>query len=97
MTTVTRRNFLGLTAAGAALARTSADLVLMTRGLGALPEALRIARRTVTIIRQNLAWAAGYNLIALPLAEAGLVPPWAAAIGMSASSLLVVANAWRLA
>jgi Cu2+-exporting ATPase len=84
-------------AAGAALARTSADLVLMTRGLGALPEALRIARRTVTIIRQNLAWAAGYNLIALPLAAAGLVPPWAAAIGMSASSLLVVANAWRLA
>ena len=84
-------------AAGAALARTSADLVLMARGLGALPEAVRVARRTVTIIRQNLAWAAGYNLVALPLAAAGLVPPWAAAIGMSASSLLVVANAWRLA
>ncbi|MBM5810711.1 MAG: cadmium-translocating P-type ATPase [Gammaproteobacteria bacterium] len=83
--------------AGAAIARTSADLVLIARGLGALPEAVRMARRTVTIIRQNLAWAAGYNLVALPLAAAGLVPPWLAAIGMSASSLLVVANAWRLA
>jgi len=47
-------------------------------------------------VRQNLAWAVVYNAVALPLAAAGLVPPWAAAIGMSASSLIVVLNALRL-
>jgi Cu2+-exporting ATPase len=83
--------------AGASLAQTSADMVLMARGLDALPEAVRISRRTVRIIRQNLAWSAAYNLGSLPLAALGYIPPWAAAIGMSASSLLVVANAWRLA
>ena len=83
--------------AGASLAQTSADMVLMARGLDALPEAVGIARRTVRIIRQNLTWSASYNLAALPLAALGFIPPWAAAIGMSASSLLVVANAWRLA
>jgi Cu2+-exporting ATPase len=83
--------------AGASLAQTSADMVLMARGLEALPEAVRLSRKTVRIIRQNLAWSAAYNLGALPLAALGLIPPWLAAIGMSASSLLVVANAWRLA
>jgi Cu2+-exporting ATPase len=48
------------------------------------------------IIRQNLAWAVGYNLVALPAAALGYVAPWMAAIGMSASSLLVVVNALRL-
>ena len=48
------------------------------------------------IIRQNMAWAVGYNLIALPFAAAGWVAPWMAALGMSASSLIVVANALRL-
>ncbi|MFN9123768.1 MAG: hypothetical protein ACK5X5_18490, partial [bacterium] len=48
------------------------------------------------VIRGNLLWAAGYNLVAVPLAMAGLVTPWVAAIGMSASSLLVVGNAMRL-
>jgi Cu2+-exporting ATPase len=47
-------------------------------------------------VRQNLAWAAGYNLVALPLAATGFIAPWMAAIGMSASSLLVVLNALRL-
>ena len=48
------------------------------------------------MIRQNFAWAIGYNLVALPFAMAGMVPPWAAAIGMSLSSLLVVGNSLRL-
>jgi Cu2+-exporting ATPase len=48
------------------------------------------------VVRQNLAWAIVYNATALPLAAMGHVPPWAAAIGMSASSLIVVLNALRL-
>ncbi len=56
-----------------------------------------LARTTRRVIRQNLAWALGYNLIALPLAAAGLVTPWLAALGMAASSLLVTVNALRLA
>jgi Cu2+-exporting ATPase len=82
--------------AGASLAQTSADAVLMTPRLDALADAVAVSRRTVAVIRQNLGWALAYNLLALPLAALGFVPPWAAAIGMSASSLLVVANALRL-
>ena len=55
-----------------------------------------VARRARRIVKQNLAWAAGYNLVALPLAASRAVPPWAAAIGMSLSSLAVVGNALRL-
>jgi Cu2+-exporting ATPase len=51
----------------------------------------------VPVIRQNLAWAIGYNLLALPLAAAGLVTPWLAAVGMTLSSLAVTLNALRLA
>ena len=54
------------------------------------------ARQTMRIVRQNIAWAIVYNITALPAAALGLVPPWAAAIGMSASSLIVVLNALRL-
>jgi len=82
--------------AGTSLAQTSADAVLMAPQMETLPEAVSLARRTVRIIRQNLGWAVAYNLVALPLAALGWIPPWAAAIGMSASSLLVVANALRL-
>ena len=62
----------------------------------ALDRAFVCAEITRKIIRQNLSWALCYNLIALPLAALGLVPPWAAAIGMSASSLVVVGNALRI-
>jgi P-type Cu2+ transporter len=82
---------------GSALAQASADLVALRGELGTLPLAVRTARRTTAIIRQNLVWSAGYNLVALPVAALGWVPPWLAAIGMSASSLLVVLNALRLA
>jgi Cu2+-exporting ATPase len=83
-------------AGGADLARVSADMVLLGEGLAPLPAAVRHARRTLDVIRQNLWWAAGYNALALPLAASGIVTPWMAAIGMSASSLVVVLNALRL-
>jgi len=61
-----------------------------------LPRAIALAHRARHIIRQNIGWAIGYNALALPLAAMGYVPPWAAAIGMSASSLLVLLNSLRL-
>jgi Cu2+-exporting ATPase len=78
------------------LAQVHSDFLLMTPRIGVVGEALGLARRTHRIIRQNLAWAAGYNLLAVPAAALGYIPPWGAAIGMSLSSLLVVGNAWRL-
>ncbi|RZA20112.1 MAG: cadmium-translocating P-type ATPase [Lysobacteraceae bacterium] len=82
---------------GAALAARSADLVLASPALLRIPQAIALARRTRTVIRQNLAWALGYNLLALPLAALGLVTPWMAALGMALSSLTVTLNALRLA
>ena len=55
-----------------------------------------MARKTLRVIHQNLAWAFVYNLLAIPLAMFGWITPWMAGIGMSASSLLVVLNALRL-
>lgn len=78
------------------LAKTSADAVLISADLRKLASAIAQARRTRAIIKQNIAWALVYNLIALPLAALGFIAPWMAAIGMSASSLVVVANALRL-
>ena len=82
---------------GAALAARSADLVLASPQLARIPQAIALARRTRTVIRQNLAWALGYNLLALPLAAFGLVTPWLAALCMALSSLTVTLNALRLA
>ncbi|XKE46297.1 cadmium-translocating P-type ATPase [Halomonas organivorans] len=79
------------------LARTRADAVLLGPRLMRIVEAIEIGLATRRIIRQNLGWALVYNLAALPLAAMGWVPPWLAALGMSASSLVVVANALRLA
>jgi len=84
-------------ARGADITHNRADLVLLNDSLKLVPAAVRLARRARAVIHQNLVWAAGYNLLALPAAVMGLVPPWLAAIGMSASSLIVVANALRLA
>ncbi len=82
---------------GAALAQRAADLVVSHPSLMRIPESVALARRTRTIIKQNLAWALGYNLLALPLAAMGLVTPWLAALGMALSSLTVTVNALRLA
>jgi Cu2+-exporting ATPase len=81
---------------GTQLAATSADMILLSDNLAHLGMGFTIAKRTFRVIRQNLTWALLYNATALPAAALGLVPPWLAAIGMSASSLLVVANAMRL-
>lgn len=78
------------------LAKTSADAVLLSNRLTSLVDALRLARRTRTIIIENLAWAGLYNGLVLPFAALGWITPIWAALGMSASSLLVVLNALRL-
>ena len=82
---------------GAALAHAAADLLLMNESLTAVAAAIHIARGTRGLVRSNLRWALGYNLCAVPLAAAGLVSPWLAALGMSASSLYVVERARRFA
>ena len=81
---------------GTDLARNQADIVLLSARLGALADGLALSRRALTIIRQNLWWSFVYNFTAVPLAMSGLVTPWMAGIGMSASSLFVVLNALRL-
>ncbi|PSF11121.1 heavy metal translocating P-type ATPase [Marinobacter shengliensis] len=78
------------------LTQLKADAVLMNGQLMQLLEAIKASQQTRRIIRQNMLWALAYNVAALPLAAAGLVTPWMAAIGMSASSLVVVLNALRL-
>ena len=82
---------------GNALAARAADLVLASPTLLRIPQAIVLARRTRAVIRQNLMWALLYNLLALPAAALGMVSPWQAALGMALSSLLVTANALRLA
>jgi Cu2+-exporting ATPase len=81
---------------GAALAVAAADIILINEHLHALPEAIGIARRTMYIARQNLVWSAAYNFCALPLAALGYIAPWAAAVGMSISSIAVILNAMRV-
>jgi Cu2+-exporting ATPase len=81
---------------GTELAQTSADMILLSEQLSHLPVAVGTARDTLRIIRQNIYWALGYNVVALPVAASGVLTPWMAALGMSASSLLVVLNSLRL-
>lgn len=81
---------------GSDLAKVSADIVLPGADLAPLAAGVAVARRTLAIVRENLAWAIVYNAAAVPLAAMGMLTPWAASIGMSASSLLVVLNAARL-
>ncbi|MBS4097241.1 MAG: cadmium-translocating P-type ATPase [Sulfuricella sp.] len=81
---------------GTQVARSSSDIVLLSENLLDVRHALETGSMAMLIMRQNFTWAIVYNLLALPFAAAGLVPPWLAAIGMSASSLVVVLNALRL-
>jgi Cu2+-exporting ATPase len=80
---------------GADSAQLQADVVLLSSELHSLLDSFRIARRALRLVRQNLGWAAFYNAAALPLAAAGWIGPWEAALGMGASSLIVLLNALR--
>lgn len=81
---------------GTQVARSTSDIVLLSENLQDVRHALETGSMAMLIMRQNFVWAIVYNLCALPFAAAGLIPPWLAAIGMSASSLVVVLNALRL-
>jgi len=81
---------------GTQVARSSSDIVLLSENLLDVARAIRTGRHAMTVMKSNFAWAVGYNLLALPFAVLGYIPPWVAAIGMSASSLIVVLNALRL-
>ena len=81
---------------GAWMSQRQADAVLLSGRLGDLRAAFDTATRTLAIIRENLFWALAYNLTAVPLAALGMVTPWMAGIGMSASSLVVILNSLRL-
>jgi Cu2+-exporting ATPase len=81
--------------AGADAAKLQADVVLTADRLGAFEDLLETSRRAMRLVRQNLGWALAYNAVALPAAALGWIGPWEAAIGMSASSFIVVLNALR--
>ena len=78
------------------LAQAQSDFVVLGERLGAVVQTVLAARRTLGIVRQNLWWAAIYNVVCVPLAVVGLLPAWLAGLGMALSSLLVVLNALRL-
>jgi Cu2+-exporting ATPase len=81
---------------GTQLAAAIADMILISNHVEHIYHGYLIAAKTLRIIKQNLSWALLYNVIAIPAAATGHVEPWLAAIGMSASSLVVVLNALRL-
>jgi P-type Cu+ transporter len=81
---------------GTDVAISAADLIVLRDDLGAVPDAIALARATLATIRGNLAWAFGYNIAAIPLAAAGFLNPLIAGAAMAASSAFVVANSVRL-
>lgn len=78
------------------LARAQADVVLASGRLSDLAATRNMAARAVHTMRQNLTWALAYNIVSIPLAMVGYMPPWAAGLGMALSSMLVIGNSLRL-
>ena len=74
----------------------AADLTLVSGNPDGIADAIQLSRATMTVIRANLTWAFGYNVIAIPVAALGYLNPLFAGIAMSASSLIVVANSLRM-
>ena len=83
-------------ASAADISQTVADVVFQGNLLAPVAAVVETARRARTVMRQNLVLALGYNALMMPLAVAGFVTPWLAAAAMSSSSLLVLANSFRL-
>ena len=81
---------------GTPIAQSRADVILLSNRIGDLAKLRDAARATVKITRQNLGWALAYNLVCVPIALMGWLPPWAAGLGMAASSVLVLLNSTRL-
>jgi len=82
---------------GAPLSQAQSDFIILKGELRLIPKLIEEAKRTMKIIKQNLLWAALYNLICIPLAVMGFLPAWLAGLGMALSSLFVILNAARLA
>ena len=78
------------------VAQNAADIVFMGEHLAPVEQAWKTAKYTQSLIKQNFSLAVLYNIFAIPLAVAGFVTPLVAAIAMSGSSLLVIANSFRL-
>lgn len=83
-------------ATGADIALSASDITIVGGKVGRVPDAVRLARRSMRIIRQNLFWAFIYNVIGIPLAALGLLDPMIAGAAMAMSSVSVVANSLRL-
>jgi Cu2+-exporting ATPase len=83
-------------ATAADISQTVADVVFQGNKLAPVATVIETARRARAVMRQNLALSIGYNVLMVPLAVAGFVTPWLAAAAMSSSSLLVMANSFRL-
>jgi len=81
---------------GAAITQSGADFILLSGRVADVRLARDVARQAMRVLRQNFAWALAYNAICVPLALLGWFPPWAAGLGMAASSLVVVLNALRI-
>lgn len=81
---------------GVPLSQAHADYILLNGDISQIPQLIKHAKKTMQVIKQNIAWAVVYNLVCIPLAFVGVLSPWLAGLGMAASSIIVILNALRL-